>query len=290
MKVGFFMFTGKISFFIMVLLAGSLYGCTKGNDNQQAPDRNRYVSLTPATTEILFSLGLDENIVGVTSYCNFPSRALSKDKIGDFSNPNIEKIISLKPDIIFATGLEQNQVIKRLRALEQRVVVIDPNNFNQLLEDIMKVGKITSKIAEAELLVASINKRIKELQESVRKYSQKPKVFIVIYDKPLMTVSKGSFLNEMIEMAGAVNVASNLPRSYCQISEEWVIDKNPDIILTTVEHNKSMFTESEKFKRINAVVNNRVYDAVNPDIMLRPGPRLVQGLEQLIGYIHKQKE
>ena len=105
-------------------------------------ERQRIVSLAPSTTEILFSLGLDKEIVGVTTFCNYPSKALAKEKVGTFSEPDIEKILSLKPDIIFATGLEQAFTVERLRQLKLNIYVSDPSNIKELFESIEDMGKI----------------------------------------------------------------------------------------------------------------------------------------------------
>ncbi len=107
--------------------------------SEQAP---RYISLAPSTTEILFALGLDKEIVGVSSYCDYPPQAISKEKVGNFSHPSIEKIISLRPDYIFCTGLEQAPAIAELRRLNLNVYVADPKNMQELLESIRQIGKI----------------------------------------------------------------------------------------------------------------------------------------------------
>lgn len=242
----------------------------------------RIISLAPANTEILFALGLDKEIVGVSSYCNFPLQALNKEKIGDFSNPNIEKIISLKPDIIFSAGLEQEQAAQKLRDLGQKVVVIDPSNFDELFQSIELMGRLTGRQEQALKLVKLIKERINKVKQQVKSFNYHPKVFIEISFNPLMTVSKCSFLDEMVKIAGGINVAGNLPRPYCRVSEELIIRHNPDVIILTHFSDRINVAKRSGWENISAVKNNRVYNDINSDILVRPGPRLVEGLEELV--------
>jgi iron complex transport system substrate-binding protein len=242
----------------------------------------RIVSLAPANTEILFALGLDREIVGVSSYCNFPPQALAKDKIGDFSNPNIEKIISLKPDIIFSAGLEQEKAARKLKELGQNVIIIDPSNFAQLFQSIQDIGQLTFRQSQAMQLIGLMQGRINATRQRVSYFNYHPRVFMEIGFNPLMTASKGSFLDEMIKMAGGINIAGDLPRPYCQVSEELVIRQNPEVIVLTDRTKKTEVLKRAEWENIVAVKNNRVYDDINPDILIRPGPRLVDGLEELV--------
>ena len=110
----------------------------------------RYISLAPSTTEILFALGLDDEIVGVSTYCNRPAAAAGKEKVGDFSRPNIEKILALKPDYVFCTGLEQDPVIGRLRQLHIPIYVADPGTIQELIQTITDIGNLTGRGLQAQ--------------------------------------------------------------------------------------------------------------------------------------------
>jgi len=264
---------------ILILLWLIFYSHQASADSQKSL---RIVSLAPANTEILFALGLDKEIVGVSSYCNFPPAALGKEKVGDFSNPNIEKIISLKPDIIFSAGLEQEQAAKKLKDLGQKVVIIDPSNFAQLFQSIQQIGQLTSRQSPALQLINMMQGRISAVRQRVSSFNYHPRVFMEISFNPLMTASRGSFLDEMITMAGGVNIAGDLPRPYCRVSEELVIQEKPDIIVVTDYTDKIKVIKRAGWENIPAVKNNRVYDDINPDVLIRPGPRLAEGLEELV--------
>ncbi len=265
--------------YITILL---LFICDQSSISYSQKSFKRIVSLAPANTEILFALGLDKEIVGVSSYCNFPLQALSKEKVGDFSNPNIEKIIALRPDVIFTAGLEQSQIAQKLKDLGQNVLIIDPENFAELFQSIKLMGRLTDKQKQATDLVTLMGKKINKIKQQTKLFNYHPKVFIEVNFNPLMTVSDGSFLAEMIKLLGGINIANNLPRPYCRISEELVIRQKPDVIIITHYSGSINISQRSGWENIPAVKNNKVYSDINPDILVRPGPRLIEGLEELV--------
>lgn len=247
---------------------------------------SRYISLAPSTTEILFALGLDNEIVGVSSYCNYPQQVKDKVKIGDFSSPNIERIISLKPDYIFCTGLEQAQVIAQLRELDFKVYVADPSTFQELFKSINDIGELTGKIQESAILVKEMQGQIDKITSEVKLIpeAKRIKVFIEIWHEPLMTAGKGSFVDELITLAGGVNIAHETLRPYSNYSAEKVISFNPQcIIMAYMDKEPPLKLISQRFgwDKIDAVKNQRVFNDISPDILLRPGPRITLGLNKL---------
>lgn len=246
----------------------------------------RYISLAPSTTEILFALGLDEEIVGVSNHCNYPAAALTKEKVGDFSSPNIEKIVFLKPDYIFCTGLEQAPAIAQLKQLKLNVYIADPKDVPELISSILDIGQITGHEYNAQILAKRISDELEEIRALTKNIplDQKPKIFIEFWDSPLMTAGKGSFINELITLAGGINIANDLSRPYSIFSSEEVIKRNPDcIILAYMKNSDLPKTISARlgWQDIAAVRNNRIYNDINPDLLLRPGPRVVEGVRQI---------
>ncbi len=251
----------------------------------------RYISLAPSTTEILFALGLNNEIVGVSSYCNYPAEVKDKERTGDFSRPNIEKIVSLKPDYVFCTGLEQAPVIGELKRLKLNVYVSDPSGIKELFASIADIGKITGKEKEAAELIRGMQEKIDRISAKVRMTpeNKKPKVFIEVWHDPLTTAGKGSFVDELITLAGGRNIAYDTRRPYSIFSWEEVISRNPDcIILTYMEKEKPAKIMGSRLggKEILAVKNNRVYADINPDILIRPGPRIVEGIEEIYNRLY----
>ncbi|MBL7197970.1 MAG: cobalamin-binding protein [Candidatus Omnitrophica bacterium] len=248
--------------------------------------KQRIISLAPSTTEILFSLGLDDEIVGVTTFCNYPPEAIKKEKVGAFSDPNIEKILSLKPDLIFATGLEQAPTVERLKQLKLKVFVSDPSSIDELFTSIKEIGKLTHREKQAEALVNQMKTKIEQIGAKIHHIplDKRPKVFIEIWHDPLLTAGKDSFVDELISLAGGINIAYDTPRAYSYFSPEQVIKRDPDcIILGYMVTEKAMHAINKQFswKEIKAVKNNSVYNDINPDLFLRPGPRIVEGLEKI---------
>lgn len=246
----------------------------------------RYISLAPSTTEILFALGLDEEIIGVSSYCNYPAQARGKAKVGDFSHPNIEKIISLKPDYIFSTGLEQAPVVLELRRLNFKVYVADPASIEELFSSISDIGRITDRAREAAGLIRKMKDDIEGVAVKVRPIPQKKrvKVFIEIWNEPLMTAGKGSFIDEIITLAGGINIAYDIRRPYSIFSAEKVVSLNPGaIIMTYMDKEAPLKLVAGRFgwDKIDAVKHKRAFNDINPDILLRPGPRITEGLKEI---------
>jgi iron complex transport system substrate-binding protein len=259
----------------------------------QAMASPRYISLAPAATEILFALGLDKEIVGVSSYCDYPAKAKEKDKFGTFSDPNIEKVLSLKPDIVFATGLEQAPVVVRLEKLGIKVCVSDPKNMKGLFQSINEIGRITHKEKEAEGLVARMQKRIEAVKEKAKGVpkEKRPRVFIEIWHDPLMTAGPGSIVSEILELAGGENIAYDAPRAYSRFSAEVIIRRNPQVIILgymSKENTNELISERLGWQDISAVKNRRIVSNINPDLILRPGPRLVEGLEEIYRCLYEK--
>ena len=247
---------------------------------------SRYLSLAPSTTEILFALGLNEEIVGVSSYCNYPPEAKTKAKAGDFSQPNMEKMFSLKPDYIFCTGLEQVPVIRELKRLNFNVYVADPKNIEELFKTISDIGKITGRDREAARLIEKMKNDIKAISSEVELIprEKRVKVFIEIWHEPLMTAGKSSFVGELITMAGGDNIAYEIERPYSNFSAEKVVNLNPGCIIMAYMDKESPLKLVEArfgWKDIDAVKNRRVFNDIDPDILLRPGPRITEGLKEI---------
>jgi len=255
----------------------------------------RYISLAPSTTEILFALGLNEEIVGISSYCNYPPAVKNKPRVGDFSHPSIEKILSLKADYIFCTGLEQAPVIRELRRLKLKVFVSDPSNIEELLNSISEIARITGKSREAAVLIDNMRRDIKAVTSKVSAIQQgkKAKVFVEIWRDPLMTAGRGSFIDELITLAGGINIAYDLTRPYSNYSAEKVVNANPDcIILAYMDREMPLKLVAGRFgwSDINAVRNKRVFNDINPDILLRPGPRITEGLREIYKRLYPKND
>lgn len=248
----------------------------------------RVVSMAPSNTEMLFAIGLDEEIVGVTNFCDYPESAKYKQKIGGYFTPNVEAILSLKPDLVIATP--DGYVKKNIELLESAgisVFIVNPKNIDEILNTMLTLGKITKKEENAKRMVNELSVRIRRIRDRVAKVpaEMRPKVFYEISHDPLITTGPGTFVDDIINEAGGINIASDAKTAWPRYSVEAIIAKDPDIIITTphatTNDRAQMPAGSDFWNRlstISAVKHNRIYP-VNPDILLRPGPRIVDGLE-----------
>lgn len=242
---------------------------------------SRIVSLAPSVTETLFALGLGDRIVGVTSYCNYPPEAETKERVGDTQRPGIEKIIALKPDlVIIVTASQLEQFVTRLDDLGVPVYVSNPSNVEDVLESIDRLGELTGSAERARYLSSSLRARIEAVRARVSQQPQ-PKVLMILGNEPLITVGGTSFINDLITRAGGRSISSDEKNDYPQYSLESAVAKQPEVIfLQSGEPDLP-----ERLKQTPAARAGRVYQ-LDSDLLLRPGPRIVDGLEQMASRIH----
>ncbi|MGM0653493.1 MAG: ABC transporter substrate-binding protein [Bacillota bacterium] len=245
----------------------------------------RIISISPSNTEIAFALGLEDRIVGVTEYCNYPSEALEKEDVGGFASPSIEKIVELEPDLILASTIHEEEV-PRLEELGISVLVIESSNLIELYTSISLVAEITGVPANGEQLIASMQQRIQVVEVAVAEIPEEDRVdvFYEVYSEPLMSAGSGAFINEIITLAGGINIFGDIEEDYPQISAEVVAEKQPDIILFPDYHGTAKTILEEMAGRpgwesIPAVQNEQVY-AISDDAFARPGPRVVEAVEE----------
>ncbi|WP_213974040.1 ABC transporter substrate-binding protein [Tepidanaerobacter acetatoxydans] len=252
----------------------------------------RIISLAPSNTEILFTLGLEDRIVGVTDFCDYPEAAKSKEKIGGFSEPNIEKIISLQPDLILATSMHQKPV-EELEKLNVPSVVLDPKDFEDVFTSIEIIGKATGVDDKAAAVVGDLKARVKDVDDKVIKLTEdeRPKVYYEIWPSPITTAGPGTFVNDIIQRAGGENIAKDAKKAYPQYSQEMIVAKNPDIIIFSHHGSSNQSAEDilnrQGWESIEAIKNNKVF-YVEENLVQRATPRLVDGLEQLAEMMHPE--
>ncbi|UCG93310.1 MAG: ABC transporter substrate-binding protein, partial [candidate division WOR-3 bacterium] len=177
----------------------------------RAPDKPglKIVSLSPAMTEILFAIGAETNLVGVTTFCDYPEQAKQIYKVGDFSHPSIERIIGLKPNMVIVNLPEQMRIKQQLDNLKINVFVSTPKSLSDLYSEIIEIGKIVNREERADSLVHYMQTHIKHCTDKRLK-----RVYIELSPRPLVTVGQTSFLNELLERAGGENIFSDLQKDY----------------------------------------------------------------------------
>lgn len=249
----------------------------------------RIVSLAPSNTEILFSLGLNDEIIGVTEFCDYPEEARKKEKIGGFSNPNLEKIYSLKPDLVFGIRGNPIDLFMNLKKLNIKTLAFDPKNIDELFNLILTIGKVVDKRDEAKNLVKNLNERRLKIVEEAKRF-KKRKVYLEIWNNPYMSVGKNTYLNEIIEEVGGINIASKAIGDWPILSQEFIINENPEVIIIAyMGQNIDEVLKRPGWENIDAIKNRRVYIFENQDLIFRLGPRIIDGMEELFKLIHKDE-
>lgn len=254
----------------------------------------RIISLAPSNTEILFALGLGDKVVGVTEYCNYPEEAKEKNKIGDFSTPNIERVINLESDLVLTAYGNPMETVVALKGFDLTVVGLKSGNLDEILYDIRVIGEITGQSDSTSVLVADMAQRIEATEERINKLNleKKTTVLHVIWHDPIWVAGEGTFEDELIRKSGGVNIAS--VGAYKTISLEKVIEMNPDVIITPsgtgmgfakTNFTYEYITNEPRLKSVDAVRNNRVY-IIDADIVCRAGPRIVDALEEIAKDLH----
>jgi len=273
-----------------LLISGSFYPIVKakddlGNEVTFFEPPKRIVSLAPSNTEILFALGLNSEIIGVTEFCDYPEEAKKKEKIGGFSNPNLEKIYSLKPDFVFGIRGNPKDTLINLTKLNFNVLAYDPVNVDELLNLIELIGKIVDKREEAYNLINKMEEKRNSLINNA-KLLPKKRVYLELWNNPYMSVGENSYLDKIIEEMGGINIAKKAKGDWPILSQEFIINENPEVIIIAyMGQNIDEVLKRPGWENIDAIKNKRVY-YINPDLLFRLGPRIVDGMEELFNSIY----
>ncbi len=266
--------------FILFLVTGNCSLITASYAG--APER--IISLSPSTTEILFGAGLGENIIGVTSYCDYPEEAKLKPKIGGMSNPSLEAVVSLQPDIvILTTDGNPKGFDTRLQSLGIKTYVFRARTIPELPDGIRKMGAALNEEERFNALALDIEKALERIK--LHKSGRGEKVLFVIWPEPLIVAGPGTEVDDAINILGAVNIAGKADIEYPKYSLEEILRQSPDIIF--IGKGKGMENVSsgllKRLSNLKAVRNRKVYFV--SDHLYRLGPRVMQGIEELEGYL-----
>jgi iron complex transport system substrate-binding protein len=259
-----------------------------GEEVTLAEPAARVVSLAPANTEIAYAIGAGDRMVGGTSYDDYPEEAKALPKIGDFANPSVEKIVAMQPDLVLAAGGVQDGLRSKLEKLGMQVYVIDPVTFDGVVDDIRELGQLMGVQDQAEHVAQTMEAAAAAVAAKVGSLD-KPVTFVEIYSKPLMTAGSGSFIDDLVTHAGGVNLGAAAGQGYPYYSSETLIDEDPAVYIAV---SGAQSTPGEIAKRpgyagLTAVKDGRVY-VIDDNLIARPGPRLVEGLQQLAEMIHPE--
>lgn len=265
-----------------------------GEKTEMSKTAARVVSLSPSNTEILFAVGGGELAVGVTEFCNYPEEARLVEKVGGFAAKtiNLEKIVALDPHLVLA-GPNHKELAATLRGLNINVVILASETFEDIFYNIELTGRAIGREKEAGALVARQRETVSMIKSRTKELSdeQKVRVFWEVWDEPLMTAGPNTFIGQMIDIAGGVNIFADVEERYPQVSAEAIIMRNPQVILSPDSHvdkiNPEELAKRAGWSSIDAVKDGRVY-LIGGDISSRPGPRLVDALEDIFEQLYPE--
>lgn len=259
----------------------------------------RIVSMAPSNTEILLSLGLRENLVGVTDFYGDVEKVRGVPRVGGYTNPSVERIVALKPDIVFAARGNPRDVIEQLRQHGIPVFCLDTRSVSQLFSDIETVGRLTGAGDPASLLTAEIREEMQRIREKVDVLNEndRPRVLWVGQEEPLRTAGPGSLVEELIILAGGNNVARNERDAWPSLSLEKLVLADPNVVILGEDKYKespdkvrdtlSRFRRHPVWQNLSAVREGRVH-AIPTDLVGQPSPAFILGLKELATCLHPE--
>ena len=253
----------------------------------------RIVPLAPSLTEILYYLGLGDRVAGVTQFSYYPPEAAHKPKVGSYVNLNVERIISLNPDLAIGTA-DGNRpgVVKLLEQAGIPVYIVNPRKVRDVIRTIAAIGELCGVGKRAKELSSQLSRRVNRIFEKTAPL-RRPLVFLQINVKPIMTVNRNTFHHDVIRLAGGENMAQDEPVTYPRMSVEEIIRRNPEVIIISSMERGGKFESVRKgwlkWSTISAVKEGRIH-LIESDLLDRPSPRIVKGLETLARLIHPEVE
>ena len=247
----------------------------------------RVVSLAPNLTEIVFAVGGGDRLVGRTSYCDYPPEAKSVQVIGDTGTPNLERIIAVKPQVVLVSTSSQLEVFtQQLQNQNIAVFVTDPHDLEGIFRSMDQIGEMLGEKEQAAQLVQKLRDRTNAVAAAV-KQKQPVKVFYQVSAEPLYTIGREAFVTDLIRRAGGVSVTAEVPGAWPKYSAESALAAKPEAIILPTGGSmgaaNSAFTDA--LRQSPAALGGRVYK-INDDHLARPGPRIVDGLEEMARALH----
>jgi iron complex transport system substrate-binding protein len=245
----------------------------------------RVVSLSPGATEILYALGLGDRIVAACEPADYPEAARRLPRVGDFANPNFEVILSHRPDFIVATGGLQRELVLKLRSGPVPMVMLYPRGMEGVFGNIRLIGKAFGRVASASSLERRMRDRVAAVAAGLPPEAKRPRVYFEVWSDPPMAIGDSSYAGDLVRLAGGANITRGVIGDYPRISVEFIISADPEVVI--LSHCGEPATAATTLGRrpgwagVSAVKSGRVWGDLDMDLLLRPGPRLAEGLAAL---------
>ncbi len=249
---------------------------------------DRIISMAPVITETLYALDVDDRLVGVTDYCDYPSDAKTKPSIGGFYSPNIEIIVSLSPDLAIYTR-DDPDIIYTLESYDIPIVILLADNLREAIDRIDNVGKLVDAEDDSNGITIKMRNKMDNIEAKTDQLSQSQRLrcYFEVWSTPTVAGSK-NFLGDMMEKAGGDNIFSDLNDKWADVSNENVISENPEVIFVTAMGRRNYaedISERAGYDVIDAVIKDRIYEC-DDNKFTRAGPRIIDALEEMATYLH----
>lgn len=249
----------------------------------------RIITLAPGMTEVIYALGLEDKLVAVSSACDYPKEALKKEDVGRIDEPNIEKIVSLEPDLVIAESVTKIESLERLTELGIKNIGFKPVSINDTIDMIEDIAYLTSAAEAGSELTSRMETEYQQLRELVNdklENNERKRVFYEIWSDPLYTAGEATFIDSLIHDAGGYNVAREAEGSWPTYSLESLIAADPEVYISSAHSTPNGLTldelrDREIFREISAFKNDRLY-LVDQNLVNRPSPRIIEGYKQFI--------
>ncbi|MBD3674382.1 MAG: ABC transporter substrate-binding protein [Planctomycetaceae bacterium] len=256
----------------------------------------RIISVAPKNTELIYFLGFDDRLVGVTTFCNYPPAAAKLDKIGGLTAQTInqELIVALNPDLILCSDRMHEPLIPQWEALGLKAFVLGAESLDAMYEEMQLLGRMMDDTEAADELIDSLSERVETIETGIAKIpaDERPKLFYQVWDDPLMGAGPNSFIGQMMELTGGENILSDVKEPYPYVAHEIVVERNPDVIFAPTTHSQEVNPEEiarqPAWKGINAAKNKRIY-LLDGDEVSRRGPRMIDALETMVALLYPER-
>jgi iron complex transport system substrate-binding protein len=247
-----------------------------------AAEQLRIVSLSPSITEIIYILGRGDLLVGRSSACDFPLEAKQLKIAGNFGTPFLEHIAALHPNYVITTKLKDQSYKHAIEQLGAKLIFLPDNNFDDYLSCVKSLGEVLNCQAAAQKEADRFKNALLKFKSEAEQIpiNQRPKIYIEVWSRPLLTCGGNTFINNMIEYAGGVNIGRNEKAEYYNCSQEWILNENPDVIICPAMGSgmSAEIGQRRGWNEINAVKHQRVFTGIEQDKLYRLGPRTIEGI------------
>ncbi|MEI6308750.1 MAG: cobalamin-binding protein [bacterium] len=252
----------------------------------------RIISLGPSATEMVYALGIFDRLAAVTTADDYPSEVSVLEKVGSIDNPSLEKILALQPDLVLAVFGNPMTLVENLRKQGVPVFGLNPQTVPEVLIDLRELGDLTGTRPQADQLLAGIEEKMDSLRQKVATATATlPTVYLETWpQEPFYTFGRGTFGDDLVTLAGGTNIATVIEDAYPALATEYIFFEDPQtiVLLYPPQEGSTGPKGREGWSQVAAVATGRILQAADPNVYLRPGPRIVQALDELARFLHPE--